>query len=71
MEVGETDSDNDKDVLAKSLFSAQGFLSGSFCNTQTDSLILCDYKENPPGFTLLWLPLERAAFDIIEVYVIL
>nr|XP_034333389.1 uncharacterized protein LOC117691416 [Crassostrea gigas] len=29
-----------------------------FYNTQEHALILCDSSESPPGFTLLWLPLE-------------
>ncbi|XP_065927667.1 uncharacterized protein [Magallana gigas] len=31
-----------------------------FYNTQENALILCDSSESPPGFTLLWLPLETA-----------
>ncbi|XP_078326447.1 uncharacterized protein LOC144622931 [Crassostrea virginica] len=31
-----------------------------FYNTHRDKLILCDSSESPPGFTLLWLPLEEA-----------
>ncbi|XP_034333360.2 uncharacterized protein [Magallana gigas] len=31
-----------------------------FYNTQEHALILCDNSESPPGFTLLWLPLEKA-----------
>lgn len=29
-------------------------------NTQELTVFLCDNSESPPGFTLLWLPLERA-----------
>ena len=29
-------------------------------NTHRYVLILCDTSESPPGFTLLWIPLERA-----------
>ena len=30
-----------------------------FYSTHRDKLILCDGSESPPGFTLLWLPLEE------------
>ncbi|XP_034333413.2 uncharacterized protein [Magallana gigas] len=34
------------------------FSQCQFYNTQEHALILCDSSESPPGFTLLWLPLE-------------
>nr|XP_034328047.1 uncharacterized protein LOC105319340 [Crassostrea gigas] len=34
------------------------FSQFQFYNTQELALILCDSSESPPGFTLLWLPLE-------------
>lgn len=37
------------------------FSQFQFYNTQEVVLILCDNFESPPGFTLLWLPLERAS----------
>lgn len=36
------------------------FSQSHFYNTQDNALILCDSSESPPGFTLLWLPLESA-----------
>ncbi|XP_052708603.1 uncharacterized protein LOC128183569 [Crassostrea angulata] len=36
------------------------FSQCQFYNTQEHAMILCDSSESPPGFTLLWLPLERA-----------
>ena len=33
-------------------------------NTHRHKLILCDSSESPPGFTLLWLPMEIAA-DVV------
>nr|XP_022339147.1 uncharacterized protein LOC111134433 [Crassostrea virginica]XP_022339156.1 uncharacterized protein LOC111134433 [Crassostrea virginica] len=42
-----------------------GLLSGSVLQhteTETDS---CDSSESPPGFTLLWLPLEDADTDVL------
>nr|XP_034333417.1 uncharacterized protein LOC117691426 [Crassostrea gigas]XP_034333418.1 uncharacterized protein LOC117691426 [Crassostrea gigas] len=34
------------------------FSHAQFYNTQEHAPILCDSSESPPGFTLLWLPLE-------------
>nr|XP_022299927.1 uncharacterized protein LOC111108380 [Crassostrea virginica] len=36
------------------------FSQSTLYNTHRYSLILSDSSESPPGFTLLWLPLERA-----------
>ncbi|XP_022340883.2 uncharacterized protein LOC111135259 [Crassostrea virginica] len=36
------------------------FSQATVYNTRTNCLILCDSSESPPGFTLLWLPLEEA-----------
>nr|XP_034322928.1 uncharacterized protein LOC117688747 [Crassostrea gigas] len=36
------------------------FSQSEFYNIHRQALILCDSSESPPGFTLLWLPLERA-----------
>ena len=37
------------------------FSQATLYNTQRHiKLILCDSSESPPGFTLLWLPLEKA-----------
>nr|XP_022322567.1 uncharacterized protein LOC111124015 [Crassostrea virginica] len=40
-----------------------------FYNTHRDKLILCDSSESPPGFTLLWLPLEEASRIVLSVCV--
>ena len=36
------------------------FSQAMLYNTHRYTLILCDISESPPGFTLLWLPLDRA-----------
>nr|XP_022346221.1 uncharacterized protein LOC111138501 isoform X2 [Crassostrea virginica] len=36
------------------------FSQATLYNTQRYKLILCDSSESPPGFTLLWLPMEEA-----------
>nr|XP_022340888.1 uncharacterized protein LOC111135263 [Crassostrea virginica] len=36
------------------------FSQATLYNTHRCGLILCDSSESPPGFTLLWLPLEEA-----------
>nr|XP_022298637.1 uncharacterized protein LOC111107645 [Crassostrea virginica] len=35
-------------------------------NTHRYTLILCDSSESPPGFTLLWLPLEEAGRSVLS-----
>nr|XP_022322722.1 uncharacterized protein LOC111124150 [Crassostrea virginica] len=40
-----------------------------FYNTHTDKMILCDSSESPPGFTLLWLPLEEASRNLLSACV--
>ncbi|XP_078326498.1 uncharacterized protein LOC144622943 [Crassostrea virginica] len=40
-----------------------------FYNTHRDKLILCDSSESPPGFTLLWLPLEEASRHVLSACV--
>ena len=42
------------------------FSQAQFYNTQRQKLILCDSSESPPGFTLLWLPLEDANDDVLS-----
>ncbi|XP_052699877.1 uncharacterized protein LOC128177263 [Crassostrea angulata] len=37
------------------------FSQSEFYNIHRQTLILCDSSESPPGFTLLWLPLELQA----------
>nr|XP_022308597.1 uncharacterized protein LOC111114543 [Crassostrea virginica] len=38
-------------------------------NTHRHRLILCDSSESPPGFTLLWLPMEIAANVVLSACV--
>nr|XP_022308596.1 uncharacterized protein LOC111114542 [Crassostrea virginica] len=38
-------------------------------NTHRHRLILCDISESPPGFTLLWLPMEIAADVVLSACV--
>nr|XP_034333414.1 uncharacterized protein LOC117680500 [Crassostrea gigas] len=45
------------------------FSQVQFYNTQEHVLILCDSSESPPGFTLLWLPLERANSRVMSACV--
>ena len=42
------------------------FSQAQFYNTHRQKLILCDSSESPPGFTLLWLPLEAANNDVLS-----
>ncbi|XP_078321146.1 uncharacterized protein LOC111114539 [Crassostrea virginica] len=45
------------------------FLQATMYNSHKHSLILCDSSESPPGFTLLWLPMEIAANDVLSACV--
>ncbi|XP_078326445.1 uncharacterized protein LOC144622930 [Crassostrea virginica] len=45
------------------------FSQAQFYNTHRDKLILCDSSESPPGFTLLWLPLEEADWNVLSACV--
>ena len=42
------------------------FPQAQFYNPLRDVVILCDSSDSPPGFTLLYLPLEMAACDILS-----
>nr|XP_022298621.1 uncharacterized protein LOC111107632 [Crassostrea virginica] len=42
------------------------FSQATLYNTHRYTLILCDSSESPPGFTLLWLPLERAGRRVLS-----
>ena len=42
------------------------FPQAQFYNPLRDVLILCDISDSPPGYTLLYLPLEMAACDILS-----
>lgn len=41
------------------------FSQSEYYNLHRQALILCDSSESPPGFTLLWLPLDRAASNVM------
>ncbi|XP_052710800.1 uncharacterized protein LOC128185176 [Crassostrea angulata] len=45
------------------------FSQCQFYNTQEHALILCDSSESPPGFTLLWLPLDRTSHRVMSACV--
>ncbi|XP_052708195.1 uncharacterized protein LOC128183280 [Crassostrea angulata] len=45
------------------------FSQCQFYNTQEHALILCDSSESPPGFTLLWLPLEETSHRVMSACV--
>nr|XP_034333433.1 uncharacterized protein LOC117691433 [Crassostrea gigas] len=45
------------------------FSQCQFYITQEHALILCDSSESPPGFTLLWLPLERTSHGVMSACV--
>ena len=45
------------------------FSQATMYNTQRHILILCDSSESPPGFTLLWLPMDLAAAVVISACV--
>nr|XP_034332006.1 uncharacterized protein LOC117691059 [Crassostrea gigas] len=45
------------------------FSQCQFYNSQEHALILCDSSESPPGFTLVWLPLERAYSQVTSACV--
>ncbi|XP_022322567.2 uncharacterized protein LOC111124015 [Crassostrea virginica] len=47
------------------------FSQAQFYNTHRDKVILCDSSESPPGFTLLWLPLEEASRIVLSACVII
>ena len=42
------------------------FSQSTLYNTHRYTLILCDSSESPPGFTLLWLPLEEASRHVLS-----
>nr|XP_022344010.1 uncharacterized protein LOC111137061 [Crassostrea virginica]XP_022344011.1 uncharacterized protein LOC111137061 [Crassostrea virginica] len=42
------------------------FSQATLYNTHIYKMILCDSSESPPGFTLLWLPLEEADSDVLS-----
>ncbi|XP_052702565.1 uncharacterized protein LOC128179105 [Crassostrea angulata] len=42
------------------------FSQSEFYNIHRQAMILCDNSESPAGFTLLWLPLERAGQEVLS-----
>nr|XP_022298632.1 uncharacterized protein LOC111107640 [Crassostrea virginica] len=54
--------DSDQDSMYWSNYNQvlSDFSQSTLYNTHRYTLILCDSSESPPGFTLLWLPLEEA-----------
>ncbi|XP_065943974.1 uncharacterized protein [Magallana gigas] len=42
------------------------FSQSEYYNIHRQTLILCDSSESPAGFTLLWLPLERASRAVLS-----
>ncbi|XP_078337461.1 uncharacterized protein LOC111138503 isoform X2 [Crassostrea virginica] len=42
------------------------FSQATLYSTHRYKLILCDSSESPPGFTLLWLPLEEACSNVLS-----
>nr|XP_022346230.1 uncharacterized protein LOC111138508 [Crassostrea virginica] len=42
------------------------FSQATLYNTHRYKLILCDSSESPPGFTLLWLPMEEAYRHVLS-----
>ena len=45
------------------------FSQAQFYNPDRYSLILCDNSDSPPGYTLLWLPLEEANNEVLSACV--
>ena len=45
------------------------FSQAQFYDIQRDTLILCDSTDSPPGFTLLWLPLDRVDCSLLSACV--
>nr|XP_022297498.1 uncharacterized protein LOC111106909 [Crassostrea virginica] len=54
------DSDHDVMYWSNDNQVLWDFSQATLYNTHRYTLILCDSSESPPGFTLLWLPLEEA-----------
>nr|XP_022298639.1 uncharacterized protein LOC111107648 [Crassostrea virginica] len=65
--------DSDHDFMLWSNYNKVlwDFSQSALYNTHSHALILCDSSESPPGFTLLWLPLDRADRDVLSSCVII
>nr|XP_022298625.1 uncharacterized protein LOC111107635 [Crassostrea virginica] len=61
-----TDSDQDSMYWSNYNQVLWDFSQSTLYNTHRYTLILCDSSESPPGFTLLWLPLERARKRVLS-----
>ncbi|XP_022343724.2 uncharacterized protein LOC111136869 [Crassostrea virginica] len=55
-----SDSDRDTMYWPNNHRVLWDFTLAALYNTHRYNLILCDSSESPPGFTLLWLPMEEA-----------
>ncbi|XP_052709338.1 uncharacterized protein LOC128184051 [Crassostrea angulata] len=62
-------SDRDNMVWPNNHRVIWDFSQCQFYNIQEHALILCDSSESPPGFTLLWLPLEIAHRSVMSACV--
>ncbi|XP_022297498.2 uncharacterized protein LOC111107652 [Crassostrea virginica] len=60
------DSDYDFMVWLNDYRVLWDFSQSALYNTHSHALILCDTSESPPGFTLLWLPLEEASRRVLS-----
>nr|XP_022339737.1 uncharacterized protein LOC111134717 [Crassostrea virginica] len=60
--------DSDKDYMSWPNYHRVlwDFSQATLYNTHRYTLILCDSSESPPGFTLLWLPLEEAGSVVLS-----
>nr|XP_022297686.1 uncharacterized protein LOC111107037 [Crassostrea virginica] len=58
------DSDHDSMYWSKYNQVLWDFSQATLYNTNRYTLILCDSSESPPGFTLLWLPLEEVGRSV-------
>nr|XP_022299833.1 uncharacterized protein LOC111108324 [Crassostrea virginica] len=60
--------DSDHDIMYWSNYNQVfwDFSQSTLYNTHRYTLILCDSSESPPGFTLLWLPLEEADSRVLS-----
>ena len=58
------DSDLDYMIWLNNVRVFWDFSQAMLHNINRQVLILCDISESPPGFTLLWLPLEERTFLI-------
>nr|XP_022298640.1 uncharacterized protein LOC111107649 [Crassostrea virginica] len=60
------DSDTDLMIWSNNHRVLWDFSQATMYNTHSHELILCNRSESPPGFTLLWLPLERAGRAVLS-----